>query len=210
VVVKICGITRTEDAVHAVAHGATALGFILWPRSPRCVTPRQVREIVTELPPGVMTVGVFVDEAEDEICRAADVSGLTAVQLNDSGSAAVAGRIGRPVFKVVTLETAASVAAEWPPEVTLLLDAHDPVRRGGTGQTVDWDRAAEIARLRKMVLAGGLTPHNVCDAVARVRPFGVDVCSGVEAAPGVKSHEKVAQFLTNARRAFGGLAWQQQ
>jgi phosphoribosylanthranilate isomerase len=88
--------------------------------------------------------------------------------------------------------------------VTLLLDAHDPVRRGGTGMTVDWQQAADLARRRRLVLAGGLRPSNVAEAIAVVRPYGVDVCSGVESAPGMKDHDKVAQFLANARSALQG------
>lgn len=200
--VKVCGITRLEDAAHAVGRGASAIGFVLWPRSPRYVTPQQVRAIVDQLPAGTQTIGVFVDEPVDGVRRAADIAGLSAVQLNDAALPADAGRIGVPVFKVVTLADADQVAAVWPEDVTLLLDAHDPVRRGGTGKTVDWDAAAAIARRRRLVLAGGLTPANVGEAIARVRPFGVDVASGVEASPGVKDAEKVTQFLASARRAF--------
>lgn len=197
--VKICGITSLEDARHAVASGASALGFILWPRSPRYVTPEQVRTIVDGLPAGTQAIGVFVDEPPDAVRRAAEIGGLSAVQLNDASAPAAAEQIGLPVLKVVTLADADAVMSEWPEDVTLLLDAHDPVRRGGTGQTVDWDAAAAIARRRRLVLAGGLTPANVADAVARVRPYGVDVSSGVEASPGVKDPAKVKEFVQRAR-----------
>ena len=203
-VIKVCGITRLQDAQHAVAHGATAVGFVLWPRSPRYVTAEQVRSIVACLPAGISTVGLFVDEPEDAIRRAIDTSGITTVQLNDDLPASAAARLDRPVFKTVTLATAASVAAEWPDDVTLLLDAHDPIRRGGTGMTVDWDRAAELAARRRIVLAGGLHSSNVADAILRVKPYGVDVASGVEVSPGVKDPEKVSAFLANARAAFEG------
>jgi phosphoribosylanthranilate isomerase len=202
VFLKICGITRLEDATHAVASGASALGFVLWRRSPRYVTPEQVREIVDGLPAGTQTIGVFVDEPVDGVRRAAEIAGLSAVQLNDAASPADVERIGVPVFKVVTLGDAERAIEAWPEEVTLLLDAHDPVRRGGTGTTVDWNAAEAIARRRRLVLAGGLTPANVEEAIARVLPFGVDVASGVESSPGVKDADKVARFLANARRAF--------
>jgi phosphoribosylanthranilate isomerase len=178
------------------------LGFVLWRRSPRYVTPEQVREIVDGLPAGTQTIGVFVDEPVDGVRRAAEIAGLSAVQLNDAASPADVERIGVPVFKVVTLGDAKRAIEAWPEEVTLLLDAHDPVRRGGTGTTVDWNAAEAIARRRRLVLAGGLTPANVEEAIARVLPFGVDVASGVESSPGVKDADKVARFLANARRAF--------
>jgi phosphoribosylanthranilate isomerase len=196
--IKVCGMTRLEDATHALASGASALGFVMWPRSPRYVTPEQVRAIVDRLPAGARTIGVFVDERVDEVRRAAEIAGLSAVQLNDASSAAEAHRIEVPVFKVVTLVDAEQVISTWPDEVTLLLDAHDPVRRGGTGTTVDWDAAVSIARRRRLVLAGGLTPANVEEAIARVQPFGVDVCSGVEASPGIKDPAKVKEFVQRA------------
>jgi phosphoribosylanthranilate isomerase len=201
---KVCCITRVEDALQAVASGASALGFIFWPRSPRYITPERVRQIVSALPADVATVGVFVDADGDDIRRTAERSGINTVQLNDESTPDVMTRIGLPVLRAVTLPSSERVAAEWPEDVTLLLDAHDPVRRGGTGMTVDWQQAADLARRRRLVLAGGLRPSNVAEAIAVVRPYGVDVCSGVESAPGVKDHDKVAQFLANARSALQG------
>jgi phosphoribosylanthranilate isomerase len=201
---KVCCITRVEDALQAVASGASALGFIFWPRSPRYITPERVRQIVSALPADVATVGVFVDAGGDDIRRTAERSGINTVQLNDESTPDVMTRIGLPVLRAVTLPNSERVAAEWPEDVTLLLDAHDPVRRGGTGMTVDWQQAADLARRRRLVLAGGLRPSNVAEAIAVVRPYGVDVCSGVESAPGVKDHDKVAQFLANARSALQG------
>lgn len=197
--VKICGITRIEDAVQAVESGASALGFVMWPKSPRYVTPAQVRAIVDELPRGTTTVGVFVDETVDGIRRVVEASGLGTAQLNDESRPEQMQGLGVPVVKVVTLANVEHLAAAWPADVTLLLDAHDPVRRGGTGMTVDWGRAGAIARQRRLILAGGLTPGNVADAVAEVRPYGVDVSSGVEASPGVKDHGKVYAFIAKAR-----------
>ena len=202
--VKVCCITRVEDALQAVESGASALGFIFWPRSPRYITPERVRQIVSALPAGVATVGVFVDTDGDDIRRTAEASGINTVQLNDDSAPDVMTKIGLPVLRAVTLPDSDRVVAEWPEDVTLLLDAHDPVRRGGTGMTVDWQQAAELARRRRLVLAGGLRPSNVAEAIAVVRPYGVDVCSGVESTPGVKDHDKVAQFLANARGALQG------
>lgn len=200
---KVCGITRLTDALYAVEQGATALGFVFWSGSPRAVTPDRARQIVAELPSIVMTVGVFVNESVAGIRSVVGATGITAVQLHGDEPPAYADALGWPVFRSVTLDSAEDAGSAWGLETTLLLDAADPERRGGTGRTVDWTRAAALARGRRVVLAGGLTPANVAEAIATVRPFGVDVSSGVEEAPGVKDFSKVAQFLANARAAFG-------
>ena len=202
VFVKVCGLTRLTDALHAVQQGATAVGFVFWPGSPRYVTPDRAAEIIAELPSSVMAVGVFVNETTDGIRRIAAHAGLSAVQLHGDEPPAYAEAIAWPVLRSVTLESAADACEAWPAETTLLLDAADPERRGGTGEVIDWAGAADVARQRRIVLAGGLTPANVADAIRIVRPFGVDVSSGVEDSPGVKSFEKVTQFLVNAREAF--------
>ena len=190
--VKICGITRLEDAEAAVACGANALGFVFWPKSPRFVDPYRARDIVSTLPPFVTAVGVFVNQATDYVNGVATLAGLGAVQLHGDETVADACGITRPVLKAVAIAESSDEEIErWPQHVTLLLDVHDPVRRGGTGRTVDWTRAAAIARRRRIVLAGGLTPDNVGDAIARVGPFGVDVSSGVEKSPGVKDHGRL-------------------
>jgi phosphoribosylanthranilate isomerase len=199
---KVCGITRLTDALHAVEQGATALGFVFWPRSPRHVTSERAREIVAEIPSSVTTVGVFVNESVDGIRSVIARTGISAVQLHGDEPPAYVEALGWPVFRSVTLESAADVCSAWPPDTTLLLDAADSVLRGGTGKTLDWSRAAAVARARPVVLAGGLTPVNVADAIATVRPFGVDVSSGVEESPGVKDFSKVTRFLANARDAY--------
>ena len=203
---KICGITRLTDARHAVEEGATALGFVFWPHSPRVVTLDRVAAIVAALPSDVMTVGVFVNESLEGLLRAVAETGLTTVQLHGEEPPALADAIGVPVLRSVTLENAERSMAVWPADTTFLLDASDPVRRGGTGSAVDWLRAADVARVRRTILAGGLTPENVGGAVRSVRPFGVDVSSGVEEAPGIKDADKVARFLDGARKAFDEMA----
>jgi phosphoribosylanthranilate isomerase len=200
---KICGITRLTDARHAVDEGATALGFVFWPRSPRYVAPDRAAEIIAELPAEVLAVGVFVNEPVDGIRRIAAEARLSAVQLHGDEPPAYADALAWPILRAVTLETAPDAAALWASETTLLLDAADPERRGGTGITIDWPRAATVARERRVVLAGGLTPGTVSQAIATVQPYGVDVSSGVEASPGVKDFTKVAEFLASAREAFG-------
>ena len=202
--IKICGITRLPDALHAAEHGATALGFVFWDRSPRNVTAARAAEIIAGLPPDVTPVGVFVNESIEGIRALVEQTGIRAVQLHGDESPAYAGAVGRPVFRAVGVDETDEACARWPADTTFLVDTPDPVRRGGTGVTVDWTRAAALARDRKVVLAGGLSPANVAEAIAAVRPFGVDVSSGVEASPGVKDFDRVARFLENARNAFSG------
>ena len=197
--IKICGITRREDAEAAVLFGAHALGFVLWPSSPRQASVEAVAEIVRHLPPFITPVGVFVNPSVDEIARAAD-AGVRLAQVHGAVPVWTEGRSHLPVLRAVHLGAASAGAIE--PDVddaTVLLDAHDSVRHGGTGQLVDWSRARAVADRRRVVLAGGLTPANVREAIAAVRPYGVDVASGVEAAPGVKDHELLRQFMAAAK-----------
>lgn len=204
-IAKVCGITRLGDALHAADHGATALGFVFWPDSPRYIAPERAAAIVRELPPTVTAIGVFVNQPVDEIAQVAATAGIATIQLHGDEPPDYAATLEWPVWRAMSLASAANGAlASWPLDITIVLDAHDPVRRGGTGQPIDWTRAAEVARRRRVVLAGGLTPENVQHAIATVRPFGVDVSSGVEEAPGVKNFDKVARFLERARAGFDG------
>jgi phosphoribosylanthranilate isomerase len=190
--VKICGITRSEDADVAVECGAHALGFVFWPGSPRLVDPRRARAIALSLPPFVTPVGVFVNQPADYVNEIAALVGLGAVQLHGDETVGYASGLTRPVLKAMTVAVAGDPASEqWPAKMMILLDAHDPVRRGGTGQTIDWTGAASVASRRRIVLAGGLNPDNVAEAVGRVRPFGIDVSSGVEHVPGVKDRGRI-------------------
>jgi phosphoribosylanthranilate isomerase len=199
---KICGITRLTDALHAVEQGATAVGFVLWPRSPRAVSVERAAEIIAELPSHVMAVGVFVNEPVDGIRAIAKRTRLTAVQLHGDEPPAYAEALDWPVIRAVSVGDIGEASQAWSPETALLLDNIDPVRRGGTGAVIDWSEAAGLAQQRRVVLAGGLTPANVASAIRAVRPFGVDVSSGVESAPGVKDFGKVTEFIVNAREAF--------
>lgn len=190
-IVKICGITRAEDARLAASLGATAIGFIFWPSSPRAISPLRARAIVDALPASVTTVGVFVNAGRDEIEAAADEANLQAVQLHGDETPDLARSLSRRVIKAITLAGDIDERVnEWPGTM-LLLDAHDAAKRGGTGRVIDWDRAAAIARAHDIILAGGLGPANVADAVARVRPAGIDVSSGVESSPGIKDPGKL-------------------
>ena len=195
--VKICGITRHQDAEAAVAHGASAIGFIFWPDSPRFIDPYRARTIAKTLPPLVSTVGVFVNQPKEYINGVASLVPLSVVQLHGDESPAFAARLSRPVLKAVTRPENAN---EWPGQVMLLFDVHDPLKRGGTGRVVDWTIAASVARQRRIVLAGGLTPDNVADAVATVQPYGLDVSSGVELSPGIKDERRMAALFAAIHR----------
>jgi phosphoribosylanthranilate isomerase len=199
VIVKICGITRIEDAQAAVEAGATALGFVFWPESPRFIDPFRARTIVAALPPFVTTVGVFVDQPEAQVSGVASLVPLSAVQLHGSETPAYAAAIHRAIIKAVAAGD--PDLDRWPSNVMLLLDVQDPVKRGGTGRTIDWDAAAAVAARRPVLLAGGLSPENVADAIARVRPRGVDVSSGVEQSPGIKSAERVRALFRSIHAA---------
>ena len=196
--VKICGITRPEDADLAARLGAAWVGFIFWPRSPRFVEPATAAAILAGLPPHVGGVGVFVDQPVDEVNAVADEVGLSAVQLHGQESASVCRQCRRRVIKAVRL-SAGGAAGDDPDAVwsaaTILVDAFDPVRMGGTGRRVDWTRAAQLAGRRPLMLSGGLRAENVADAVRQVAPYGLDVSSGVESRPGVKDAERLRAFF---------------
>ena len=201
-ILKICGMTRVGDARYAVREGATAIGFVFWKGSPRYIEPERAGEIAAALPASVTTVGVFVNELADNVRETARVAGLRMVQLHGEETPSFLERIEQPVMRAVTLDTMEETTKTWPADTTLLLDSTDPSRRGAGRASVDWSRAALVTRDRRVVLAGGLTPDNIEEAIVMVRPIGVDVSSGVESAPGVKDLDKVARFLTNARAAF--------
>jgi phosphoribosylanthranilate isomerase len=197
--VKICGITTAEDACAAVECGASAVGFVFWPASPRYLEPDRARAIIATLPSSVAAVGVFVNQPASYVNAVADLAKLAAVQLHGDETPAFAAEMTRPVIKAVSVDGDAPEVAEWPERVMLLADAKDPVRRGGTGIRADWLAAAAVARGRRLLLAGGLTPENVAEAIAQVRPFGIDVSSGVEVRPGVKDRGRL-EALFDAMR----------
>ncbi len=199
--VKICGITSLEDAQHAVDCGADALGLVFYEKSPRCVTPARARQIVAGLPPFVTTVGLFVNEQPATITRVADECGLDVIQLHGDEAPGACRLPPRRVIKALRVRDAASLCgAEAYPVSALLLDAWVAGAYGGTGETFNWQLAAAAATRGRVILAGGLTPENVAAAILAVRPYGVDVSSGVEAAPGRKDPQKVAAFIRNAKQ----------
>lgn len=198
--VKICGITDVEDALQACACGADALGLVFYPRSPRCVTPEQARAIIRALPPLVTTVGLFVNEEPRRIRQLADDCGLDVIQLHGDEGPHACDFAPRRSIKALRVKDAASLSGHDEFRTSaLLLDAWVAGAYGGTGESFNWELAAGIARQRPVILAGGLTPENVAAAVSAVRPYGVDVSSGVESAPGRKDPAKVAAFIRNAK-----------
>lgn len=202
--VKICGITNEADAVHAVAAGADALGFVLYRHSPRYIEPTIARTIIAGLPPFVLTVGVFVNEEVATVRRLMDECGLSLAQLHGDEPASYCQSLGRPALKALRLKDRGSFLslAEFQGRANVrgfVIDAFSEQAYGGTGRTADWTLAAEVARAAPVLLAGGLTPLNVAEAIERVRPYGVDVSSGVEAQPGKKDPAKVKAFIEAAR-----------
>ena len=201
--IKICGITNESDALHAVACGADALGFVFFAASPRCVEPGLVRSIVERLPADIVKVGLFVNEQPEVVNRTALESGIDLVQLHGDETPEYCRQIDRPVMKALRVRNEQSLVGwqDYPVE-TILLDAWHPEKFGGTGESCDWQLAAEMARQTSVILAGGLNPDNVAEAVTMVQPHGVDVSSGVEQSPGKKNPEKVRAFIDSARENF--------
>jgi phosphoribosylanthranilate isomerase len=197
--VKICGVRRVEDALLAAELGADAVGFVFWPSSPRFIEPAEAEAIAAALPPFVTTVGVFVDQSDRRVKEIADRLNLGAIQLHGSEAAAsyLDGR--RRVIKAVAVqdgEDCLPAVRAVPAAATVLLDAHDPIKRGGTGRPIDWTQAAAAAAARRVILSGGLRAGNVREAIATVKPYGIDVSSGVESSPGVKDSAKMRALFT--------------
>lgn len=203
---KICGITRLEDALAAVAAGADAIGLVFYERSPRAVSIEQARAIVTALPPFVTTVGLFVDMPRAEIDEVLAAVPLDLLQFHGDETAAYCEAVGRSYIKALRVRAQDDVAAlvdAYPDARAVLLDTFVEGVPGGTGQAFDWSLVP--AQLSKpVILAGGLTPENVTAAIVQVRPYAVDVSGGVEAGKGIKDAGKVKDFV-RAVRAVGDL-----
>lgn len=194
--VKICGMTSLEDALVAVEGGADAVGFIFYKKSPRNVSPKIVKSIVAALPPFIETVGVFVNESADRINRIADSCKLSAVQLHGNETPAICKQINRKVIKAVRVKGKESFDGLSAYQVSaFLLDAYSEQQQGGTGETFDWRLVNYGKKYGPVILAGGLDPSNVAHAIQKVKPYAVDVCSGVEKMPGIKDRHLVRKFL---------------
>lgn len=201
--VKICGITREQDAFSAVEHGADALGFVFYAPSPRHVSVHRAAAIVRSLPPFVTTVALFVDADADLIDRVVGELGVDLLQFHGQESPEDCARHQRPWIRAIAMRPGMDLLAaqtRFAAGRGLLLDAYRPGLPGGTGETFDWNRIPDVLAPR-IVLAGGLDASNVGRAVREVRPFAVDVSGGVEAAKGIKDPDKIKAFIEEVRRA---------
>jgi len=208
--IKICGLTRLEDAQAAASLGADYLGFVLYAKSPRGIDAGRAKRIIDQLPKAVRAVGVFVNSPGVEVERIATDCGLYAVQIHGDESPAEFRNLSISVWRAVRFWR-----GRWVPEpsqwraVRYVVDASVAGQYGGTGISANWTAARELAADYPVVLAGGLDPENVAEAVRAVRPTGVDVASGVESEPGKKDHQKLKAFVERARKSAGvpGNAW---
>jgi len=201
--VKICGITNLEDALIAVEAGADALGFVFFGASPRHIFCEQASSIIHHLPPFIQTVGLFVNESLSKVNDVTDRCGLDIVQLHGEEPPGFCAAVRRRVIKVLRIKDASSLEPIDDYTVSaFLLDAWSPTAPGGTGQTFNWDIAKSAAEKGRIILAGGLTPENIGEAIRRVRPYAVDVSSGVESEPGKKDHAKVREFIKKAKETL--------
>ena len=199
--VKICGITRVEDALAAAAAGADAIGLVFYAKSPRAVSIEQARAIIAALPPFVATVGLFVDIECDELQRILASVPLDLLQFHGDESPEQCESINRPYIKALRVKAGDDIAAQvnrYPGAKGILLDTYVEGVPGGTGEAFDWSLVPE-GLSKPVILAGGLHADNVASAVARVRPYAVDVSGGVEASKGIKDAEKIAAFIRAAR-----------
>jgi len=199
--VKICGITNIEDALTAVAAGADALGFVFYEKSPRYVTPLKVQQILSLLPPFVTTVGLFVNEPLDRVRQIIMMTRLQVVQFHGDESPEDCRLDECRVIKALRVKNEESLkGADDYPVSALLLDAWSGRQYGGSGKSFDWQLAKKLTGTKPLILAGGLNPDNVAEAIHQVHPYAVDVSSGVEESPGRKDHQKIIQFINQVKQ----------
>ncbi len=206
--IKVCGITNSDDAHAAVELGADALGFIFVPDTPRYVEPQIVERIISELPPFITTVGVFADAPSEIVSETIQLCGLNVAQLHGSETPdycnTIATRCRVPVIKAFRIKDRHSLSPIPEYKVSAyLLDTYVKGKKGGTGEIFNWDLAKEAKEYGRIIIAGGLTPENVAQAIRHVEPYAVDVGSGVESSPGKKDHSKVRAFIENIRTLQG-------
>jgi len=201
--VKICGLTRRKDAEAAVELGADLLGFNFYPRSPRYVDPSLARSILADLPRAAGTVGVFVNEEAARIIAVTAAAGVAMAQLHGDETAEFCAGLPLPAIKAVRVGGADDLAGIEKYRVwAILIDSKTP-GFGGSGEKPDWGLAAQAGGKCRLILAGGLCPDNVAEAIGAVKPWGVDVASGVESAPGIKDAEKMKRFIEAVRNVSG-------
>ena len=201
--VKICGVRTFEEAKTALDFGADALGFNFWEKSPRYLKPDVARDLVRRLPPFFTGVGVFVNEEPDRIREICDFTGLRVVQLHGDEEPEFGGLLGEAIIiKAFRVGESFDVnQLKGYPASAFLLDAKVKGEYGGTGQRFDWRIAIQAKQFAPIILAGGMTTENVAEAIHSVQPFAIDVCSGVESAPGRKDLPKLREFLLEVNRA---------
>jgi phosphoribosylanthranilate isomerase len=201
--IKICGITNVDDARAAISAGADALGFNFYQPSPRYIIPESAREIIEQLPDSILTVGVFVNEDTESLTNIAEQSGIAAVQLHGDESPDYCRKLAAnyEVIKVLAVADDFNMQVAQAYEVqAIMLDTKHKTLRGGTGRAFDWSVATRVNQLvPKLFLAGGLSPENIEEAIAIVRPYAVDACSALEDRPGIKNGERMRAFVEKAR-----------
>jgi len=195
--VKICGITRLQDALDAIDSGADAIGLVFHPDSPRVISIENARALVQKLPPFVSVVGLFVDPSPKDVAAVLHRVSLDLLQFHGNELPSECAAYGKPYIKAIKVKEGDDIAGQIARYTTargILLDTYDPKLPGGTGRVFDWSKIPK--KLEKpLILAGGLTPENVWQAISKVRPYAVDVSGGVEAAKGIKDSEKIAAFM---------------
>lgn len=199
--VKICGITRVEDALTAVQLGAYAIGFVFWTESARYVDPHVAHKIVMALPPFVSVVGVYVNPSPEWVEETCSIAGLSLLQFHGDESPEFCSQFSLPYIKAVRIRTGIDLlqyAAQYSNASGLLLDSYVEGVPGGTGHTFDWSLIPQGLSL-PLILSGGLNANNVCEAIREARPWAVDISSGVEVAKGIKDTDKIAAFMTGVR-----------
>ncbi len=200
--VKICGITRLTDALDAIHLGADALGFVFYSPSPRAVTAEVVRDIVQQLPPFVTTVGLFVDASVEQVCEVLAQVPLNLLQFHGDECAEYCQQFGVPWIKALRMQPDSDILAkiaQYPLAHGILLDAWHPQLKGGTGETFDWRHWPQCNK--SLILAGGLTPENVTEAIHLTKPYAVDVSGGVEASKGIKEFTLLQAFMAGVNAA---------
>ncbi len=208
--IKICGTTNRDDALYALESGADYLGFILYNKSPRSISPLKLAQLMDQTEEVDCAVGVCVNMPPEDIRAVARDCNLRAIQLHGDETPQGYSGFDHETWRAVKLRDGATLpdAALWP-DTRLVVDADVPGLYGGTGETADWDAAGVLATQRELMLAGGLTPDNVAQAIRAVKPAGIDVASGVEASPGHKDRARLAAFIERARAAATELAGNQ-
>jgi phosphoribosylanthranilate isomerase len=203
--IKVCGITKLEDAFAAVEAGVDALGFNFYPESPRLIDPEVARDISVELPGSVIKVGVFVDAAEEIVSEISQYLGLDYLQFHGHETPYYCEQFATPYWKAFRLKDERTLALmEKFDPYAYLIDAYQEGVLGGTGQVADWELASKASHLGRIVLAGGIDPDNVKKALAAVRPWCIDACSGIESEPGIKDHAAITELVKRVQEFMEG------